>query len=484
MPPPLALALTLLLIGYLIRRDGRVAPRPSRAIWIPIVWLLINGSRQASQWLGRGPQFASQALQEGSPVDQVVYGTLIVAGILVLANRRVRIGQLAKNNWWIILFFLYEGISFVWSDFPFVSFKRWIKASGDFVMVFVLLSDPYPVRAIIATIKRSGYVLIPFSLLFCKYYEDMGRVYDDWGHSFYTGVTLDKNMFGYLLFAYGLFFASALVHVFRQNSSSRATKRADLVSYATLLAMVATLTPLANSKTSLLALIIGTGVILALQFSKVKRHFFSLLIATVLIAAIANALFPVQDAVFEAAGRDASFTGRTGIWQRVLNEPNNPLLGTGYASFWLGERLQRIWAWNPRTPLLQAHNGYLEVYLNLGLVGVALLGGVLWTGLRNARRRLIAEQYTIGNLDDSLFSAFGIAYIVAYLFYNITEATFVGLNFLFIIFLLVAFDFPRTEIEFAEEEEDSTNLIESCFSQTEDFSHRVKRWRNGKMFLR
>ena len=30
----------------------------------------------------------------------------------------------------------------------------------------------------------------------------------------------------------------------------------------------------------------------------------------------------------------------------------------------------------------------------------------------------------------------------------------------------------------------STNLIESCFSRTEDFTRRVKRWRDGKMFLR
>ena len=75
------------------------------------------------------------------------------------------------------------------------------------------------------------------------------------------------------------------------------------------------------------------------------------------------------------------------------------------------------------------------------MVGVALLGGVLWTALRNARRRLLAAHYTTGNLDDSLFQTFGIAYIFAYLVYNITEATFMGLNFLFIIFLLVAFDF-------------------------------------------
>jgi hypothetical protein len=50
----------------------------------------------------------------------VIYGALIVAGILVLANRRVRIDQLAKNSSWIILLFLYEGISCVWSDFPFI----------------------------------------------------------------------------------------------------------------------------------------------------------------------------------------------------------------------------------------------------------------------------------------------------------------------------------------------------------------------------
>jgi O-antigen ligase len=272
----------------------------------------------------------------------------------------------------------------------------------------------------------------------------MGRIIDDWGQSYYTGVTLDKNMFGYLLFAYGLFFASEFVCTFRQDSSRRAIRRTNLVSCGLLLAMIVWLTPLANSKTSLFALVIGIAVILALQFSKAKRHLWSFVIATVIIAAISNELFSVKGAILEASGRDATLTGRTGIWQTVLSEPINPLFGTGYASFWLGERLQRIWALYPRTQLIQAHNGYLEVYLNLGVVGLVLLGGVLWTGLRNARRRLLADQYTIGNLDGSLLHTFGIAYILAYLVYNTTEATFQGLNFLFIIFLLLAFDFQRT----------------------------------------
>ena len=326
-------------------------------------------------------------------------------------------------------------------------------------MVFVLLSDLYPVRAITATIRRSGYILIPLSVLLIKYYEGMGRVVDDWGQSYYTGVTLDKNMFGYLLFAYGLFFVTELVHAFRQDSSGRAAKRTDLVFCVLLVAMVVWLIPLANSKTSLFALVTGIAVIVGLQFPKIKRHLWSFLIATVLIAAISNELFSVKSAVLEASGRDATLTGRTEIWKTVLNEPNNPLFGTGYTAFWLGDRLQRIWALFPRTPIIQAHNGYLEVYLNLGVVGLALLGGVLWTALRNARRRLRAANYTTGNPDDGLFQTFGIAYILAYLLYNTTEAAFEGLSFLYMIFLFLAFDLQHTSSDA------STDCIEQGYGR-------------------
>ena len=123
---------------------------------------------------------------------------------------------------------------------------------------------------------------------------------------------------------------------FRQKALDSTTARTDFVKYTLLLLMVGWLTPLADSKTSLFALMIGIVLVLALQFPKFKRNFWSVLIAIVLVGALSNALFSVQSAVLEASGRDASLTGRTGIWQTVLSEPINPLLGTGYASFWLG----------------------------------------------------------------------------------------------------------------------------------------------------
>jgi O-antigen ligase len=71
-------------------------------------------------------------------------------------------------------------------------------------------------------------------------------------------------------------------------------------------------------------------------------------------------------------GRDTTLTGRTNLWAELLREPINPLLGTGYQSFWPGPRTEYFWAKYSFHPN-QAHNGYLETYLNGGFLGVCLL---------------------------------------------------------------------------------------------------------------
>jgi exopolysaccharide production protein ExoQ len=446
MPPSLALALTLLLIGYLLRRDSREEPRVSSAVWIPIIWLMVNGSRQVSQWFGSGPTVSAQALAEGSPIDQAVYGALIVAGVCVLANRRVQVGKIVKNNLSIVLFLLYEGLSVLWADSPLIALKRWGKALGDPVMVLVLWSEPFPVRAITAAIKRCAYVMVPLSILFCKYYENLGRTFDSWGKFSYTGVTTDKNMFGYLLFAFGLFFVTAFMSRRDPHRGERNRVPFDQVINILFLAMIWWLLPIANSKTATLALTAGIAVIVALRFATVRRHFWSYALAGILLVTVFDELWSVKSTVLEASGRDATFTGRTGLWETLLQEPINPLIGVGYASFWLGERLTRFWVMYPTSPPIQAHNGYLEIYINLGLIGVCLIVGVLWRGLRTMQSRMAASlSLSISEThNDRIFGTFGMAYGAAYLFYNVTEATFQGLNFLFVIFLMLAFNHRQT----------------------------------------
>lgn len=81
------------------------------------------------------------------------------------------------------------------------------------------------------------------------------------------------------------------------------------------------------------------------------------------------------DAFFGILGRDATLTGRTGLWEAVVYMiMKRPLLGYGYSGFWLGEGSapnRQVWlmaGWQPN----HAHNGFLDLGLALGGIGIIL----------------------------------------------------------------------------------------------------------------
>lgn len=71
---------------------------------------------------------------------------------------------------------------------------------------------------------------------------------------------------------------------------------------------------------------------------------------------------------------DATFTGRTIIWDFVQHEiDRRPLLGWGYQSFWLvpGSPASDAPGWVKMMP--NGHNGYYDTTLEMGYLGLALL---------------------------------------------------------------------------------------------------------------
>jgi hypothetical protein len=116
--------------------------KTSWALFLPCFWLLLAGSRNIGDWLQMGaPTDSGDAYLEGNPLDRNVLAALVAFGVGILFVRRRRVWNMLKSNVPILLFFLYCGLSILWSDYPYVGFKRWIRASGDLVMVLVILSD-------------------------------------------------------------------------------------------------------------------------------------------------------------------------------------------------------------------------------------------------------------------------------------------------------------------------------------------------------
>ena len=415
MSPTIATLLFVLLIAGLFWLDRATGNRTSPALWIPILWLGLSGSRSVSQWLQMGPVMSTDQYLEGSPLDRLVYMGLLAIGIGVVVTRRKQVGKLLSANGPIVLFFLYCALSLLWSDFPDVAFKRWIKAVGDFLMVLLVLTETDSTMAIKTFLARTGYILIPASVLLVKYYPALGRGYDPWdGTAHYVGVTTNKNTLGVICLLFGLACVWGVLSTSRGQRRLRRVRQ--LIPHAVILSMVMWLFWKANSMTSLASFLMGGALIIMTSLDGIGRRPWAvhLLVATIISACVCILFLGIGSGVLTTIGRNPTLTDRTAVWALILKFVTNPLLGTGFESFWLGPRLSEIWsvyAWGPT----EAHNGYIEIYLNLGWTGVVALACVLATGYRTT---------TVAVRRSRPAASLMLAYFVVGIVYNFTEAAF------------------------------------------------------------
>jgi exopolysaccharide production protein ExoQ len=455
MPPQLALLLSLGFSAALLWREIRRHPEVSTAVWIPCIWLLILGSRSVSAWLNLSTPSSADALIEGSPLDRAIFMILMAGAFVVLWRRRLSWGSIFTNNPALAIFVTYCAISVIWSDFAGVAFKRWFKSLGDPLMVLVLLTETHPAAAVGSVIRRCAFVLVPLSIVFIKFFPDLGRLYDEWsGLAFYTGVTTNKNTLGSVLMVLGLFFFCTLVTkaVPTNQSEDRdhkaaSDRRTDLVIAVVFVLMIGWLFRVADSKTPLVGLFFAAALVAGLALPMVRRYFGSFAVCAIIIGVLLQLLLDVTGLVIESAGRDSTLTGRTDMWPVLLALASNPLLGAGFQSFWLGDRLIQMWALFPNFRPNQAHNGYIEMYLNLGWVGVLLFICVLVSAFRTARQRLLDSGGMAGHMrtEDLVLAKFGIGFLFAFILYNVTEAAFVSLTVPYIAFLSLSVRCPAGE---------------------------------------
>ena len=433
MPPQVARLIVFAFIAFLFVCDRKRKHGCSNALWIPLFWVVVLGSRPFSTWFGGGINMeTTDDYVEGSPMARLIFLGLIAVGYVVLAKRHTNLGAIFRTNRWLLVFFLYLGISSVWSDYPMVSFKRWIKDLGNIIMVLIILSEKNPVEAVKTLLLRCCYLLVPLSICYIKYFPDIGRGYNRWtGETIFMGVTTAKNMLGItvLVCFVGIFW------YFVDSFNWKSRDKKAMLAYLGLLGMTIWLLVTTNSATSLACSILAAGILVGMKVPAIQKKVKYLevyVIVMVLLLVIGQALFNSGDALAGTMGRDLTFTGRVDIWKRVLAEDINPLLGTGYYSFWMGPRVERI-SEGFYFHLNEAHNGYIETYLNSGIIGLILLLIALFA----ASRRIKAEL-----LQGHEFAKVRLIFLSVGLVYNLTEAAFNKLSLLWIFLLLVVTEFP------------------------------------------
>ena len=319
-------------------------------------------------------------------------------------------------------------------------------------MVLLVWTEPQPVQAVKRLLIRAAYVLIPLSILFCRYFP-FGRAYGTWtGELTYTGVLQDKNGLAQICLVFGLAAIWQLLKLFG-DGQKRSRHAPHIIAHCAVLVMVAYLFMLADSVTSRSCMVLATLALLAARwrlFTKTRVMIHLLVLVLVIVPLCVTILGASPDAL-RAMGRDSTLTDRTLIWAWVIKLVPNNLIGAGYGSFWLGKRLDLMvqnvtHTWVP----YQAHNGYLDIFANLGWVGVALLGLVVSYGYLRIIR-LWRRTHPAGDLM--------LAYFVVGVVSNLTEASFFRNMFPIWLVFMLAITMPSVKSE--KSAEDGKDVISS-----------------------
>lgn len=435
MPPSLALGLWVVLLVALLCFDPAKTSKTSPALWLPVISLFIAGTRNTSQWLSGHVGMSAAAFEEGNPLDRTISLALILLAVGVLMSRSFDWGTFFARNLALLAFISFALLSVVWSDFPLITFKRWFRDLGAYLMILVVLSDPRPVEAVRTVLRRLGYLLVPLSILLIKYYSDIGRHYSIWtGGSEFVGAATSKNTLGLLCLISGLFFFWDTMTRWNERKQRR-VKRILLLNVV-FIGMTLWLMNLAQSTTSYICLMMGSFVVVAAHIRFLKHHPTVLKVMIPMLFCLYLILdfgLDMNGSMAQAVGKDPTLTDRTKIWAFVLGMHTNPLVGTGYQSFWLGPRLEDFWEHSGLGQINEAHNGYLEVYLELGLIGLLFLVGFLIAAYHSICRRLTPS---------SDLAVLGLATWMTLVFYNMSEAAFES-GLLWMMLLFGAISLPR-----------------------------------------
>ena len=382
----------------------------------------------------------SKAVAEGNPFLQVVWACIYIIVAIRAAQQSHAIMEAVRSNKLLIALVFLALFSAAWSADPGLTLRRSIALLAT-TLFGVDFAVRYSIREQLRllAIALGGVVLLSVivQVFFPGQIPTVDMLYPD----AWVGLFGQKNEFGRIIVLATLVILTAV----------RKSVGGILIAVLALLSALGLIIE-AESMTSFVALV---GMILVLRFAPTLRWNAGIrraiqVFCTVITLPTLYLLIHYRDAVTGLMGRNASLTGRVKIWGlSVASIALKPILGYGYSAFWPAspEAMRIDVAINWTVP--HAHNAYIELALELGLVGLALYGAAYVVALRRAARYMRMER---GNS-----AKWPLIYLCFILLYSFTENYVVAPNTIFWMLFVAAsctVSQPVGALELVEADED------------------------------
>lgn len=287
---------------------------------------------------------------------------VVYATIAYLLLRRAR--ELAAHLWamqWMLPLAALAVVSTLWSQFPAYSARRslaFVMAGGFGLYLAVRFPLWRQLRIFRITMLALAVGTVVMVLVFPQLGHDASA-----GHAMdWQGVFTQKNACGRMMVV-----ATAVLLADWRTTWRRVAS----------LALFAVVMVMSGSRSAWLieaALLALWGVLRVAQRMDAKSRVITLASVLALLPVACGAVYAALPVLLQWMGRSATLTGRTLIWKQVwVFIGQRPWLGWGYDGFWHGARgaAFRVDAALGFT-VFHAQNGYLELWLELGLVGLVL----------------------------------------------------------------------------------------------------------------
>lgn len=173
------------------------------------------------------------------------------------------------------------------------------------------------------------------------------------------------------------------------------------------------------------------AVVGVLQRFPPRQSLALLLIGSVLASAALYGVYLASTYILTSVGKDPTLSERTIIWAASWQAAlQHPMLGYGFEGFWRGlygpsQNVVLVAGW----ALQQAQDGYLDIWLGLGAVGVALFAFAVLQALKNAAACFHAGEHRS-------YVAWCIGIVLCSLLYNIGESSIAVINMNWFVFVL------------------------------------------------
>ena len=312
----------------------------------------------------------------------------------------------------LLVMYLYVAISCFWSPDPIASVREF------FLLLILLISAAYislvfsPEEIVDLTAKVSAIFALASIVAQFMQYPIYITASGGW-----VGLYGHRNVFGVGL-------TMGIASLLTSRSKWGFMRWCMLLLFLILLIVVQSATAIIMSAT-----VIGVYAFKRLpQLARLSLIFMAA-IATVLVVWTSRVNQVVQ-LFFGLVNRDQTFTGRTDIWHFVsIQIMDRPLFGQGYLGFW-GPHEDIVIAnlgWNPG----HAHNGFLNIILIFGIVGLFGFLAVLWDGLKGGLR--------VRSSSGSLAGSWLLLVIWLEFLNNMTEADYMEPSLVWTLFIMAYF---------------------------------------------